>query len=921
MSSHADRSRTRLAIVGTDLKFIEPLIHRFEGSGRFEIRVDEWPKFRVHDEQQTRDVLEWADTIVCEWAGPNAVMASRLKRPQQRLIVRLHRMELSHDYWQEVDIDAVDVVVAVGPHYRRRTIETTGWPADKVIVVPNAIDTAAFDSVKKPEAIHNLGMIGAASSRKRLDLGLDVLRHLRSVDERFRLFVKGSSPWGLKWVEDRPDEVEFFARVRDRLETDALLDGAVTFDPPGPDVGLWLRKIGFVLSTSDDESFHLSPAEGMASRSVPVIRPWPGAAEIYDEGWLADGAEAMAERILGYAADREAWAAAGSRARDEIVSSYDLDEVAEIWMSAVLGSARSGGGLRLSVVSGRNPYNDPRIRALVSSLDAVGHTVTIVSPAASNHLLPPRVIERYVPSRPRRMSWEWVRRRLDRRRDDGEREAMQFLAEALRSTKPDLVYAHRPDDLPVADAVGAPVLGAPGWPPVRHDMITLAPHDAALSSSPRTVDPSLPEWPAYEPEPGRHSGVKAAIAYRVSPTSPGRYLESALRRAAVQVSVMDGVLDWDRVSPDCAFVVVVESPYPALDVNGVKPPVPTFFWVHHGEHHLPANLRLTYRYQADAVLLAHSWHLAHRFPVATHRFPFGFPSELFAGTRAWRDRRLDVAMVGAGIGGTGHRYDRRREIVESLQSDGSISSRMTYGLRPEDMIALYSNARIVLNDGGPRHFPITMRVFEALGAGALLLTEDIPGTDTILRRHEHYVPMETDVAGQVHTLIESEAAAAIATAGHEWVMSRHTYGHRVDLLLELASRLDPDTTLRSPFPPLTPLAVLIDQDVEVQSLAVFGDVAETGLSDRAIRTGDVDRLRERSIDAVVIGSGPIGDLATAVGAARGYVYTTSDHASEVSRILSEIRPEAVITMTDGMLTADLGGSPYRVRPADHPLSS
>lgn len=918
MSKHTEASPIKVAIVGTDLKFIEPLIERFEMSGRFHIRVDEWPKFRVHDEEQTRDVIDWADTIVCEWAGPNAVLASRMKRPRQRLVVRLHRMELSHDYWKEVDFESVDLVVTVGPYYRRRTIETTGWPAEKVIVVPNGVDTAVFDVAKTPDAIHNLGMIGAASARKRLDLALDVLRDLRSVDDRFRLFVKGASPWGLKWVEDRRDEVEFFEKIRERLDTDPMLAGAVTFDPPGSDVADWLRNIGFVLSTSDDESFHLSPAEGMASRSVPVIRPWPGAAEIYDEQWLAEDSEAMAQRILSYAADQEMWAAAGSRARKEVVGSYELENVAEKWMRDVL-QAPIAGGMRISVVSSRNPSNDPRMRAVVHSLNAVGHTVTVISPAAPSDLLPARVVQRQVRSRPRRLSLAWLRRRLSPQADD--QGVASELAEALRASKPDLVYPHRAQDLAVAEAAGAPVVRSPGWPATGSDLIELAPHDSVLSRSPSTKGGKVPDWRPYRPQPGRHASVKGVIAYHVTQTSPGRYLESALRRAGVRLLVMDGVLDWERVDPDCDFVVIVESPYPALDVRGAKPPVPTLFWAHHGEHHLPANIRLTYRYQADAVLLAHSWHLAHRFPVPTYRFPFGFPSELTPDMGSWSDRTLDVAMVGAGIGGRGHRYDRRREIVEGIEGDPSIASKMVYGLAPEEMISLYADARIVLNDGGPRHFPITMRVFEALGSGALLVTEDIPGTDTLLRRNEHYVSMESDVVSQVHALLDDDTTARIAAAGHEWVLSRHTYGHRVDRMLELTSELEPSTTLRSPFPPLTSLAALIDQDVEVQSLAVFGDVDDTGLRDRAIRRGDADRLAAKSVDAVVVGGGTIGDLEKAVSAARGYVYASSGHAVEVSRILSTVRPEAVVTMANGMLRADLGGSLYRMRPADHPLSS
>src|SRR5699024_904491 len=43
------------------------------------------------------------------------------------------------------------------------------------------------------------------------------------------------------------------------------------------------RKIGYVLSPSTGryESFHLAPAEGMASGSVPIVWPREGASEVF----------------------------------------------------------------------------------------------------------------------------------------------------------------------------------------------------------------------------------------------------------------------------------------------------------------------------------------------------------------------------------------------------------------------------------------------------------------------------------------------------------------------------------------------------------------------------------------------------------------------------------------------------------------
>ena len=108
------------------------------------------------------------------------------------------------------------------------------------------------------------------------------------------------------------------------------MQGAVVFDEFGPDVGTWLRRIGFVLSTSDDESFHLSPAEGMASGAVPVIRNWPGADTIFDPMWIRGDATEMADTILE-TVDGERWEAAGEVAREQIRSSYSLERVVSAW--------------------------------------------------------------------------------------------------------------------------------------------------------------------------------------------------------------------------------------------------------------------------------------------------------------------------------------------------------------------------------------------------------------------------------------------------------------------------------------------------------------------------------------------------------------------------------------------------------------
>lgn len=340
--------RTKVVVAGHDLKFFTRLLDHLRSLPGVEVRVDRWPALGSHDPEVSRELAEWADVVVCEWCGPNAVWYSEwLKkhgRPGQRLVVRLHRFELYGAWPGRLDIDAIDQVVCVSPHYADLTRKMTGWPADKVTVIPNWVDDAQFGRAKLPGAEHHLGLIGVAPWRKRPDLAVDVLERLRHEDRRFTLFVKSKLPWDLPWIWNRGEERELFEALFRRIRRSPLLAGGVVFDPAGPDVASWLRRVGFVLSTSDDESFHLAPAEGMASGAVPALLPWEGSDRIYDSRWIHDDPAAMAEHIAATVAEGR-WEEKRERAREEVRRSYSLELVRDRWAGLVTRSA-GGAGVR-----------------------------------------------------------------------------------------------------------------------------------------------------------------------------------------------------------------------------------------------------------------------------------------------------------------------------------------------------------------------------------------------------------------------------------------------------------------------------------------------------------------------------------------------------------------------------------------------
>jgi glycosyltransferase involved in cell wall biosynthesis len=322
--------RLKVVVAGHDLKFFTPLLDYLRLQPDLEVRLDQWAALGKHDPDASQELADWADVVVCEWCGPNAVWYSRHKRRGSRLLVRLHRFELTSPYPERVKIAAVSQVVCVSRHYAQLTRQQTGWPEAKVVIVPNAIDVDQLDRPKLDGARFHLGLVGIVPSRKRLDLALDVLEELRREDDRYLLFIKSGMPWEHWWVWQNPAEREHYASALRRVQRSPLLRGAVVFDDAGPDVAAWLRRVGFVLSTSDDESFHVAPAEGMASRAVPVLRHWPGAETIYDMRWIHRGPAEMAAAIFALGDEAE-WRRAGDEAHAQVAAAFNLPRVCETW--------------------------------------------------------------------------------------------------------------------------------------------------------------------------------------------------------------------------------------------------------------------------------------------------------------------------------------------------------------------------------------------------------------------------------------------------------------------------------------------------------------------------------------------------------------------------------------------------------------
>ena len=137
--------------------------------------------------------------------------------------------------------------------------------------------------------------------------------------------------------------------------------------------------------------------------------------------------------------------------------------------------------------------------------------------------------------------------------------------------------------------------------------------------------------------------------------------------------------------------------------------------------------------------------------------------------------------------------DERRALAERVQKH---FPRSFVGQRFfSEMAQTYSASRIVLNLSVRND--VNMRVFEALACGSLLLTNDLAenGMGKLLTDGEHLVAYRglDDLIGKIERyLTDEQARERIAAAGRQEAIARHTYVHRMKVLLEhVASRTEP----------------------------------------------------------------------------------------------------------------------------------
>lgn len=142
-------------------------------------------------------------------------------------------------------------------------------------------------------------------------------------------------------------------------------------------------------------------------------------------------------------------------------------------------------------------------------------------------------------------------------------------------------------------------------------------------------------------------------------------------------------------------------------------------------------------------------------------------------------RPYDVGFVGK----LGMRGTPRHEILSSVLPKYRTNDYLKY-YSPQDMAVIYGQSKIVLNVS--INGDVNMRVFEAMAAGALLITDRIGnGLSELFEEGSHYIGYSTipEAMEKLWYFLDNSAERKrVARAGQRIVLEHHTYNRRWEFI-------------------------------------------------------------------------------------------------------------------------------------------
>ena len=329
---------TKVLLAGADFKFAGDLVDSLIQRADIDLCVDLFEANAKPQPEKSSALLPWADVVIAEFASYNAIWYSQNLLPHQKLIVHLHGYELLQPWIDELVLENCDKIVFASNFYMQKAIDMKGWPKEKLHVISNSVNFADLDRTKVKEARFHIGLIGIVPILKRPDRAISLLTRLLTSDSRYVLHIKGHVPWDYAWEWKKAAHQDSYRAFYASIANNPDIFSRIVFEPFSPDIGNWMQKIGWMLSPSYRETFHLSAIEGAASGAIPLAWNREGSEEIIGADYNFADTNSVAEFIISTNRSPEAYALVSAEAK-ESVKRYDIPEVRAKWLNLIFGLA------------------------------------------------------------------------------------------------------------------------------------------------------------------------------------------------------------------------------------------------------------------------------------------------------------------------------------------------------------------------------------------------------------------------------------------------------------------------------------------------------------------------------------------------------------------------------------------------------
>lgn len=273
------------------------------------------------------------------------------------------------------------------------------------------------------------------------------------------------------------------------------------------------------------------------------------------------------------------------------------------------------------------------------------------------------------------------------------------------------------------------------------------------------------------------------IVHPFTPYEPGRFLEDALHNSGYRYTLYDHGVDFGLVNQQLYDAVLfIESPWKTPDpvVNIQKVRIPKLYWSVHGESRINFNVAKAHEYRADCVLLANSFHLTpHYGGIPCYPLPMAVDLKYFGFNRPLHERKYDISFIGSFKPPI--YYGERNRLLDLIRNNfPGLRLYFKDGHYLEQMGQIYGNSKIVFNWNYMNI--LTVRPFEAMAGGAMLLTNHAHGIEMLGNNRVQYVIYrnDQDLINKINFYFaRPDKLHKVATSGYQTVTSAHTYIHRV----------------------------------------------------------------------------------------------------------------------------------------------